>query len=305
MDSKIESSFPHVFSIMTWNLFKWKGTEVHEWPGKREAGMAKVFLSLRPDIVCTQETSPEYLDTILGTNGVYQCVIPSDEVIRRQTHTSRETPFLSKHLRYRRGNASEETFEGWLDEGNVVWNSAKFSYIKHGAVDIGIEESESRKPRRRLFWVRLRPNGAFSTILVTTAHLTWEGGSGTEQVPPYTNTRTAQAIRAIEEMSRIRYENEPVFFCGDMNDSWHVPFVLRDKGEMVSADFVLNLPTEPTHPARPCYHEERIPSQTRDWIFASKNLTPIISRVCSDMTLGTGVHPSDHYPVFALYIVPT
>ena len=171
-------------------------------------------------------------------------------------------------------------------------------------MDIGIEASEARKPKRRLFWVRLQPKNSVTTLLVTTAHLTWEGGSGKEQDTPYTNNRTAQADSAIRAISELKNENEPVFFCGDMNDSWHVPFLLRDKAEMISADFALNLPTEPTHPARPCFHEERIPSQTRDWIFASKNLTPILSRVCSEMTLGTGVHPSDHYPVFSVYIVP-
>lgn len=300
----MDSAFPRVFSIMTWNLFKWKGTEVHDWPGKREVGMVKAFLSLCPDITCTQETSPEYLDAILGTNADYKCVLPNDEVIRNKTQSCREVPFLSKTLRYRRGNDVSELFEGWLEEGNILWNSKKFTYAAHGAVDIGIEASESRKPKRRLFWVRLRPVGSASTILVTTAHLTWEGGSGDEQDAPYTNNRTAQAALAIQAISELKNGDEPVFFCGDMNDSWHVPFLLRNQAEMISADFALNLPTEPTHPARPCFHEERIPSQTRDWIFASKNLTPILSRVCSDMTLGTGVHPSDHYPVFSVYVVP-
>ena len=268
--------------------------------------MSKVAVSLRPDIICTQETSPEYLDTLLGTIADYNCVMPEDGVIRRLTHTLRDSsPYHSKNLRYRRGNTSPEEFEGWLDEGNIIWNKSKFSYVSHGAIDIGIEESESRKPKRRLFWVRLQPFGSSTTILVTTAHLTWEGGTGREQLVPFTNTRTMQATRALEQIALLRSGlDEPVFFCGDMNDSWHVPFLVKEKGELVSADFVLNLPTEITHPARPCFHEERIPSQTRDWIFASKNLTPILSRVCADMTLGTSIHPSDHYPVLALYIVP-
>jgi endonuclease/exonuclease/phosphatase family metal-dependent hydrolase len=306
-------TFPQIFKVMTWNLFKWKGVEVHDWPGKRAEGMRKMIETTRPDIICTQETSPEYLDTILDVYEGYKCIIPDDGVLRDSTHdttSARSEPFLSKNLRYRRAqpSSSKEAFTGWLDEGNVIFDSQKFIYVSHGIEDIGIEECESRRPKRRLFWVRLAFQesdvGSSPTILICTAHLTWEGGSGKEQVPPYTNERSKQAVLAANAIHGLRkFPDEPVILAGDMNDSWHVPYIMKSY-LLESADWRLNFPTEPTHPARPCFHEERIPSQTRDWIFASPQLVPILSRVCSDMILGTGVHPSDHYPVLAVYQCP-
>ena len=130
--------------------------------------------------------------------------------------------------------------------------------------------------------------------------MTWEGGSGREQIPPnFTSERCKQTWNIIKALSDL--EGDGKLFCGDMNDSWHVPFMIRDKANLIPYDFYLNLPTEITHPARPCYHEERIPSQTRDWIFSSKNLRPILGRVCSNMTLGLSRHCSDHFPVMCIY----
>lgn len=292
------------FTLMTWNLFKWKGVQVHDWPGERANGMRATIASLAPDIVCTQETSPEYLDTILDCNESYKCVLPNDTVLKENLHVTdpvRSEPFSARHLRYRRGdNTSDESFPGWLDEGNIIWRSDKFTYVEHGAIDVGIEESEPRKPKRRLFYVRLSHNPSGKIFLITTAHLTWEGGSGQEQRPPhFTSERCKQALRIVGELEKLAKPDEGIIFCGDMNDSWHVPFIMRDSG-LLAYDFQLNLPTEITHPARPCFHEERIPSQTRDWIF-SKNLKPILGRVCSDMVLGLSRHPSDHFPVMCVY----
>ena len=301
--------FPPVFSLLTWNLFKWKGVTVHDWPGEREAGMIKTVASLLPDILCTQETSPEYLDAILGEHASYKCVLPCDDAIREcssATDPIRNSPFQSSNLRYRRANtAADETFSGWLDEGNIIFRSDKFEYVSHGAVDVGLEEAEPRRPKRRLFWVRLRPRieKNSKTFLVSTAHLTWEGGSQAEQMAPFPSERCAQAEKIIKALEALKgSQNEPVVFCGDMNDSWHVPFKMRGAGFM-AYDLLLNLPSEITHPARPCFHEERIPSQTRDWIF-SKNVKPVLGRVCSNMVLGLNRHPSDHFPVFCVYEVP-
>ena len=289
-------------------LFKWKGVTVHDWPNERQAGMHATVQTLLPDILCTQETAPEYLDTILDCHDAYKCVLPDDTTVKEnlsQTDPVRKEPFLAKHLRTRRGNlGSENDSEGWLEEGNIVWRSDKFDFVSHGTVDVGIQDAESRKPKRGLFFVRLRPRIPHAkSILVSTAHLTWEGGSGTEQIPPYTSERCAQARRIIDAIKTVRQQDEPVILCGDMNDSWHVPFMMRDNG-LHAFDFLLKTPTEMTHPARPCYHEERIPSQTRDWIFSDR-LKPIMGRVCGNMTLGLNRHPSDHFPVLCVYEVPS
>ena len=303
----MSNNFQPVFSVMTWNLFKWKGVQVHDWPGERKEGMRKTIDSLKPDIICTQETAPEYLDTILSTDERLRCIVPTDEIVHANlamTGSTRSAPFHSDIVTARRGNSGKgesEKFEGWLEEGNILWRSDKFEYKQHGSVDVGIQDAEGRKPKRRLFWVRLRVlDGSARTVLISTAHLTWEGGSGKEQVPPYTNERTAQAARIVDALRGIVHPDEPIVFTGDMNDSWHVPFLMREAG-LVSHDFILNLPTEITHPARPCFHEERIPSQTRDWIFTNGGLRPILGRVCSDMVLGLSRHPSDHFPVFTIF----
>ena len=55
----MDGPFSAVFSLMTWNLFKKSGVSVVDWPGDREEGMKRVVASLVPDILFTQETSPE------------------------------------------------------------------------------------------------------------------------------------------------------------------------------------------------------------------------------------------------------
>lgn len=298
----------NVFTVLTWNMWKWKGVTVHDWPGDRELGMRKTIESLQPDIICTQESSPEYLDTVLGVSKEYNCIVPEDGIMKTNfsgTHPVRSEPFRATHIRYRRGNAgNQETFEGWLEESNIIWRSDRFNYVFHGSVDVGIQATEARLPKRHLFWVRLAlKDDPQTTILVSTAHLTWEGGSGKEQNPPFTNERSAQAKRIVEQLNLLRSsQEEPVIFTGDMNDSWHVPFIMRDAGYL-SHDFLLNLPSEVTHPAHPCVHEERIPSQTRDWIFSNggDRLRPILGRACGNMTLGINRHVSDHYPVMTVF----
>jgi endonuclease/exonuclease/phosphatase family metal-dependent hydrolase len=299
------------FSVLTWNLWKWKGVKVHDWPGDRQLGMSKTIESLSPDIICTQELSPEYLDTILETCPDYKCIIPTDMVLKTNlsaTEPVREKEFHAKNLRYRRGNnKNDESYEGWLEESSIIWRADKFVYLDHGSVDVGIGETEERKPKRQLFWVRLSLKDCMNkTILISTAHLTWEGGSGREQEPPFTNERSAQAMRIGTALMSLRKNvSEPMILTGDMNDSWHVPFIMRDKFGLQSHDFLLNLPTQVTHPARPCFHEERIPSQTRDWIFSNPGtggtLRPVLGRACSDMTLGINRHVSDHAPVLAVF----
>ena len=305
MTEEEKQPFRQVFTVMSWNLFKKKGVTVADWPGEREAGMRGALTSLLPDILCTQETAPEYLDTLLGVHNMYACIVPCEEVLRQNTQhlgDVRVTAFQPEHLVSRRGNSDgEESFDGWLEEGNILWRSDRFTYLSHGAIDIGLESAEARRPKRRLFWVRLKC--ASTTLLVATAHLTWEGGSGTEQTTPFPNTRSAQAVAALGALASLRScPDEPVIFAGDMNDSWHVPFLMK-QGGYLSPDFQLNMPSEITHPARPFFHEERIPSQTRDWIF-SANLTPVLTRVCANMVLGVSAHPSDHFPVLAVFQVP-
>ena len=66
-------------------------------------------------------------------------------------------------------NESISLFDGWQYEGNIFWNSLIFHKVGYGYIDIGLVE-----PLRRLFWVRLKMICTNQSILVSTAHFTWQ-----------------------------------------------------------------------------------------------------------------------------------
>src|SRR6185503_17317051 len=59
---------------------------------------------------------------------------------------------------------------GWETQSNLWWRRDLFTYVEHGAEDVGI-----LSPDAHLFWVRLRtPDEA--ELVFSTAHLTWPPG---------------------------------------------------------------------------------------------------------------------------------
>lgn len=238
---------PFRFVATTYNL--WAG---FRWPERAEP--LREYLRLaRPDVLCVQELRQH-----------------TAELIDQE---------LAHHARV------EDSFEGWLTEGNIYWSTELFELHEYGAEDIGLESL------RRLFWVRLRSGDR--TVLVSTAHYTYQGNERerTEGVSP----RLEQARHTVASLQRIARDGEPVLFMGDLNDTTNALRILREAGYRDSFT-TCGAPLQPTHPARPT--AEGMP-QVLDWQFHQGPIRVVNSHVGSYF-LGD-VAPSDHKPVVATY----
>ena len=175
---------PFTFLACTYNLggsFGWQ---------QRRRPLERFLKQQRPDVLCTQELSPEACELINDT-----------------------LPWTRR---------VEGPFTGWTEEGNVFWNSRLFQLVDYGAEDIGILEAN-----RRLFWVRLGRE-AGSTIVVATAHLSWTGNL--REVTERVNVRVAQAEMAAGFLEGLAHPKEPVLLMGDFNDHIHPLRMLRLAG---------------------------------------------------------------------------
>lgn len=180
------------------------------WPER--AKPLRSYLQLaRPDILCVQELRQHSRDLL-------------DEE-------------LTGHARV------DDPYEGWLVESNIYWSTAMFDLVEAGAEDIG-----QRSPLRRLFWTRLKLLESDETVLISTAHFTYQGNQRerTEGISP----RLDEARRTLAELDRIAHPEEPVVFMGDLNDTVNAIRILRDAGYRDSFK-ACGAPLQPTHPARP------------------------------------------------------
>ena len=226
------------------------------WPDRREALQLYIGLS-RPDILCLQEVRPETL-TLIDSE-------------------------LPNH------NRIEDEFEGWIYEGNIYWNTQLFQSVAYGTESIGIEDS-----LRRLFWVRLQVKGCSNTILVSTAHYTFQGTE--REKNEGLNPRLKEARLTVEALGKLAHKNEGVLFMGDLNDSVNAIRILRDGG-FVDSFSALGMPLVPTHPVIPT-SVGKLP-QVIDWQFHSGPLRVMNTNVV-DFFHGD-VAPSDHKPVVTTY----
>ena len=196
---------PFTFVAHTYNLW---GTD--RWTERRPS--LERFLELhRPDVLCTQELTPEACDLISGT-----------------------LPAMSR---------IDDPFEGWTREGNIFWNTDLFDVEEHGNADIGILVFP-----RRLFWARLRVKPTGTTVLVATAHFDWIGNP--RELTERINVRVEQAERTVEILDRLAHDEEPVLFMGDLNDDSHPLMVLREAG-FTDSFMALGQTPVATHPALP------------------------------------------------------
>jgi endonuclease/exonuclease/phosphatase family metal-dependent hydrolase len=226
------------------------------WPERREALCAFVALH-SPDIFCVQEVQEE-------SHAAIDLVLhPSHDCVRG------EAP-------------------GWFCEGNIWWNRSLFVAEEFGAEDIGILEEH-----RRLFWVRLRSIVGGGSILVSTAHWTWSGHVVARQTE--LNVRLPQARETVAALDRMRTDDVPQLFMGDLNDSNEPIAILRDAGFRDSFEDLGRYP-DATYPARPTAQG---PDQTLDWIFCRGNLQSMTSHAV-DFWHGD-LAASDHKPVLATY----
>ncbi len=187
-----------------------------------------------------------------------------------------------------------DAFAGWTCEGNIYWNAELFQEIEHGAKDVGIVEEQ-----RRLFWARLELKGQERTILVGTAHYTYQGHY--KEIETGYSPRVEQARRTVAALQRLARADEPVFFMGDLNDPVHPKLLLSQAG-FDSCFARLGMPcpsTFPCHPTADITPGDTRASQTIDWLVSNQHARPIACHV--PHCYHGDVAPSDHWPVLAVY----
>lgn len=227
------------------------------WPQRRAALMRFADLH-RPDILCLQEVQPESLAAL-------------DDVL------------LPTHQRI------TDPFAGWAHEGNLYWNSRLFTLVEHGAEDIGILE-----PLRRLFWARLSVNdGSGRTLLVSTAHYTYDGHPKAVESEQYVRLPMARATLAF--LNGAQREGEPQLFMGDLNDAYRGMGLLM-AGGLTPSFYALGRLARFTHPAEPTAGGNPV---AIDWLMHRGPLQVMTSEVVD--FYHEDLAPSDHKAVLATY----
>jgi len=165
----------------------------NRWP-QREPALRALLRTRRPDIYAVQELRPST-----------RAVIDAE---------------LFGHRRV------EDDERGWSQESSIWWNAGMLTEIEHGARDIGIGVDEIHRDRR-LFWVRLADSHG-ATFVVSTAHFCFPGTK--QELEQHVNPRIAQSEAAAAALGELGDPDEPIFFMGDLNESWHVLRVLSAAG---------------------------------------------------------------------------
>ena len=229
------------------------------WPERGEA--LKKFINLySPDIICFQE-------------------------LRKETQAYLDD-FLISHARI------YDDFPGWTCEGNIYWKKSLFEEVQHDTEDIGILEKY-----RRLFWVRLRMLNIDRTVLVSTAHYTYQRHPN--EIESGISPRIPQTNNTISVLKNLTTDPEPIFFLGDLNDPVHPNRILTSSGFTNCFD-ALGILCPPTFPAFPTANVfSGRSSMTLDWIFANKNSRAILAQV--PHIYSGNLSPSDHWPIVAIY----
>jgi len=243
------------FIVMTHNI--WAD---HRWP-EREPALRALLHTRQPDIYAVQELRP-------ATKAVI------DEALPRHTRV-------------------EDDERGWTHESSIWWNSALFTEVEHGAVDIGIGVDEIHRDRK-LFWVRLAaPDG--STVVVSTAHFTFPGTQ--RELTEHVNPRIAQSEAAGAALAELGAPGEPVLFMGDFNESWHVLRILHAAGLQDSYS-ALGVVPEPTWPTIPTW-----PQPTAPWVIDFQFHRGRIRAFTTEVVdfFDGDIAPSDHKPVVTAY----
>jgi endonuclease/exonuclease/phosphatase family metal-dependent hydrolase len=235
------------------------------WP-QREPALHSFLQLFRPDIFCLQE-------------------------LRLETRTSLDRA-LPDYQRI------DDPYMGWTLESNIYWSASLLDEVSHGVEDIAIKSDEFRG----LFWARLRVIATGQTLLVSTAHYTFQEHPyemGTGQSP-----RLKQAEETIQALNRLAEPAEAVFFMGDFNDPVIPTYKLAEAGYL-SCFVRLGLVPPPTWPSFPTANItiwNRLTTQTIDWIVSNDRARPISA--LSPHYYHGDFSPSDHWPVLAVYEIP-
>jgi endonuclease/exonuclease/phosphatase (EEP) superfamily protein YafD len=247
-------SIPLRFVATTYNLWA-----ENRWPD-REAALRAYLQTAAPDILALQELRQATRDVL-------------DEV-------------LPGHRRV------EDDFEGWMRESNIYWLDSMFELVEYGADEI-LRLSRTDE-FRRLFWARLRVRDSDSTLVVSTAHYTYQGHP--DECATGQSPRPEQARQTLEILGRVAQPGESVIFMGDLNDPVNALRVLREGGLRENCESLEILPS-PTFPAFPTSHSKTV--QVLDWQFHRGPLRVMSSEV-RDFFLGD-LAPSDHKPLTVTY----
>jgi endonuclease/exonuclease/phosphatase family metal-dependent hydrolase len=233
------------------------------WDVRRPA-LGQFVRIYNPDIMCVQELREETRD------------------------------FLDQAMpRHRRVH---DDLSGWTREGNIFWNADLLTEVTHGAEDVGMIGQY-----RRLFWARLQLNHSDRTVLIGTAHFTYQRHP--QECETGHNPRMEQTRKTIEALEGIAHDGEPVLFMGDLNDNIHPPRLLHEAGYVgcFAALGLLPPTTWPCYPTANVAAGDRVANQTLDWMVANQFARPVAAHVpqcyCGD------VAPSDHWPILAVYEV--
>lgn len=232
----------------------------NRWP-QREPALRGLLRTRRPDIYAVQELRP-------STRTVIDAELPD-------------------HRRV------EDDGRGWSHESSIWWNAGLLTEVEHGAVDIGIGVDEIHRDRR-LFWVRLADRDG-ATFVVSTAHFCFPGTK--REIEEHVNPRIAQSEAAAAAIDELAGPDEPVFFMGDLNESWHVTRILHAAGlhDSYSALGVVPGPTWPTVPTWP--------QPTTPWVidfqFHYGNIRALTTEIVD--SFHGDIAPSDHKPVLTTY----
>jgi endonuclease/exonuclease/phosphatase family metal-dependent hydrolase len=160
-------------------------------------------------------------------------------------------------------------------------------------------------------------NDGSTEMIISTAHFPWVGGK--EELETGVNPRVAVTHNVVRSLDQLKTKLEVVrqgasestereidplplvFFMGDLNEAY-VPARIMRGGGYQDCFTALGLPNITTHPARPSSaREENLPDRALDWVFASAHARPVLANVLKNCFYGGHLHPSDHFPVMAVY----
>lgn len=232
----------------------------NRWP-ERDQALRALLRARRPDIYAVQELRP-------ATRAVIDAELPGHQRV-------------------------EDEERGWSHESSIWWNSEMFTEVEHGSTDIGIGVDEIHRDRR-LFWVRLsKADGA--TFVVSTAHFCFPGTA--QELEHYVNPRIPQSEKAAAALKELVGPQEPVFFMGDLNESWHVLRILNGAG-FIDSYSALGVVPSPTWPTVPTWPQPAAP-WVIDFQFHRGPVRPLTTEIV-DFFSGD-IAPSDHKPVVTTY----
>ena len=232
----------------------------NRWP-QREPALRGLLRTRRPDIYAVQELRP-------ATRAVIDAELPD-------------------HRRV------EDDERGWSHESSIWWNAGLLTEVEHGAVDIGIGVDEVHRDRR-LFWVRLADRDG-ATLVVSTAHFCFPGTK--REIEEHVNPRIAQSEAAAAAVDALAGTDEPVFFMGDLNESWHVLRVLCAAG-LIDSYSALGVVPPPTWPTVPTWPRPAAP-WVIDFQFHRGPVRALTTEIIDFFV--DDIAPSDHKPVVTTY----